>query len=645
MAVALREGKTFRNVEGLVERPDGSRFVASVNIDPVRDENGDVCGAINVFQDISDRKQTTEALRQSEERFRLATRAGTVGVWDWDVTTNKVSWSDSVFAIHGLKPNEFAGTVEAFGALVHPDDQARIQEALQRALRDGAPYEVEFRSTRPDGKVIWIYTTAQIIRDASGAPLRMLGSTVDITRRKEVEAALRESEQRHRQLLSLMPSAVYTCDRDGRITFYNRRAAELWGREPGLNDDDQKFCGALKLWLPDGAELPHAQTPMAVAVRDGVPCRDREVVIERLDGSRVTVNVNIDPLFDDEGRPCGAINVFQDITARVRAEETLHRHQAQLEAELADTQRLQEISATLIQEDNAELLYGKILEAAISMLGADMGCMQMADEQEDALRILACRGLSPDFSKAFDFCRPDARTCCNLARENGERVIVPDVEASGFFAGTEALAEFQKMGVRAVQSTPLVSRNGRLVGMISTHWRRTHQPTERDLRLLDIVARQAADAIERRHAEMLLGKSKSLLEGQKDAFQAAMKGCSLEESLHVLVRLAIGFTGGRARAAFFLTRPDGNTLRHVVGMTKEYAFDVDGFLIGADSLACGLAMHLRQPIITPDVETEPRWEPWRWMARKHDYRACWSFPVHTNDGPVFGTFAMYFREP
>src|SRR5581483_81948 len=147
--------------------------------------------------------------------------------------------------------------------------------------------------------------------------------TRDITEHRQAELALRANEARLRQLLSLLPAAVYTCDSAGCITYYNQRAAELWGREPELGDTCQKFCGAYRLHRLDGSPLPHADTPMAAAVQSGQTTRDEEVVIERPDGSKITVSVNIDPLYDHTGQRCGAINVFQDISARKRAEDAL----------------------------------------------------------------------------------------------------------------------------------------------------------------------------------------------------------------------------------------------------------------------------------------------------------------------------------
>jgi PAS domain S-box-containing protein len=134
---------------------------------------------------------------------------------------------------------------------------------------------------------------------------------------------VRRAAARWDEIYERMPIAVYVCDRDGLIVQFNERAKALWGRAPKLGDTEQRFCGAHRLLLNDGTELPHARTPMAEVLRTGQPARDAEVVIERPDGSRVPVLVNIDPLFDDEGALVGAVNCFQDISRLKQAESDL----------------------------------------------------------------------------------------------------------------------------------------------------------------------------------------------------------------------------------------------------------------------------------------------------------------------------------
>lgn len=148
--------------------------------------------------------------------------------------------------------------------------------------------------------------------------------------RARAEEALRKSEERMTKLLTLMPAAVYTCDAEGRITFFNRHAAELWGREPRLRDEQEKFCGSYRLWKPDGTPLGHQQSPMADAVREGTPRRNIEIVIEQPDGNRIVTNANIDPLHDSDGRLIGAINVFVDVTKQKTIEKKLQESERQL---------------------------------------------------------------------------------------------------------------------------------------------------------------------------------------------------------------------------------------------------------------------------------------------------------------------------
>jgi hypothetical protein len=132
---------------------------------------------------------------------------------------------------------------------------------------------------------------------------------------------------------------------------------------------------------------------------------------------------------------------------------------------------------------------------------------------------------------------------------------------------------------------------------------------------------------------------------QSDRASAAGNDESLAELLKPLVQTAIEKTGGTARAAFYVADASGSKLHHVTGMTQAYARRIDGFAIGPQSLACGLPASMRKAVITPDIIAEPRSQPWLWLAKEADYRACWSFPVETPEGKTVGTFAIYHKEP
>jgi PAS domain S-box-containing protein len=172
---------------------------------------------------------------------------------------------------------------------------------------------------------------------------------------------------------------------------------------------------------------------------------------------------------------------------------------------------LQEISTLLIQEGNLDALYERVLDAAVSLMSADVGSMQKYDPEQDQLRLLASRGFCPEAVAFWERVNRNSATSCGMALSVGHRVIVPDVECSDFMAGSADLNVSRRVGIRAMHSTPLVSRSGRLLGMISTYWGKPHYPTEHEFRALDVLARQAADLIERTQVETALRESEQHL--------------------------------------------------------------------------------------------------------------------------------------
>ena len=177
------------------------------------------------------------------------------------------------------------------------------------------------------------------------------------------------------------------------------------------------------------------------------------------------------------------------------------------ETDLSDIDLLHSISVALIGEQDRTELYGKIVDAAVSITRSQFGTMQLLCPKDDPsghggeLQLLYHHGLSPEAAGFWQWVSPRAYSSCTQALKFGQRAIIPDFETWDEIAGTEDLLAFRRTGIRSAQTTPLLSRSGALLGMISTHWTHPHEPSQRDLRLLDILARQAADLLERTISE------------------------------------------------------------------------------------------------------------------------------------------------
>ena len=144
-----------------------------------------------IIRDITERNRAAEKVAQLAERLELATSAAQIGVWDWNILKNELVWDDQMFGLYGVKKEDFGGAYDAWLSGVHPEDRARCDEAIQQALRNKKPYDIEFRIQWPNGVVRNIKGDGKIARDADGTPLRMTGTNYNITERKRAEEALR----------------------------------------------------------------------------------------------------------------------------------------------------------------------------------------------------------------------------------------------------------------------------------------------------------------------------------------------------------------------------------------------------------------------------------------------------------------------
>ena len=213
-----------------------------------------------------------DALRQSEERLRMALAAGQVGIWDWNIPKNHVTWSEQIYALHDMAPGSFGGRMEDFAPLIHPDDAARVMTALDRALKQGEPYVVEYRFRRADGSVRWLATHGYVTRNAADDPVRMIGTASDVTERVELLAAERNARQaaeaaHHRLALLARAGTVLSGSLDPQDTL--RAIARTlvpdiadWCRIDLLDED-----GCLRRRLAFHTDLVLAQKALDMALR------------------------------------------------------------------------------------------------------------------------------------------------------------------------------------------------------------------------------------------------------------------------------------------------------------------------------------------------------------------------------------------
>ena len=313
-------------------------------------------------------------------------------------------------------------------------------------------------------------------------------------------------------IVEFSDDAIISKDLDGTITSWNRGAVRLFGYAP-----KEAIGKSITMLIPP--DRYDEEPGILNRIRAGESIDHYETVRRRKDGRLIDISLTVSPVYDSSGRIIAASKVARDISARKRAEKALRASQTRLADELLDTKILQKLSIELISEQRAEKLYEQILEAAMELMKADFASIQLLDEERNALRLLAWKNFHEDSAASWQWIDADSATTCGRALATGGRIVLDDIETNDGLADDRNLEEYRRSGIRAMQSTPLTSRSGRPLGMISTHWGKSHRPSGHDFNLFDVLARQAADLIERSRAEAALRDREERLRLSLDASQ------------------------------------------------------------------------------------------------------------------------------
>ena len=320
----------------------GGRFY-SVSVTPFPQES-----YANVYgRDITDRKRAEEALRESEQRLNRAQEIAHLGSWELDLVNNRLTWSNEVYRMFGLKPQEFGATYEAFLEAVHPDDRAAVDAAYSSSLREGRDtYEIEHRVVRKSsGEVRLVHERCQHCRDATGRIVGSVGMVHDITERKRLEEALRTQAEQYSTIVATTSDGFWLVDDKARLLDVN----EVYCRMSGYSREE-----LLRLCVPDLEAVEQADETahqMRTLVENGSDCF--ETRHRAKDGRLFDVEISTTFL----GSKGWFIVFIRDITERKRAEqalraseEALRQANEQLEGKVRErTAELRELNENLME--------------------------------------------------------------------------------------------------------------------------------------------------------------------------------------------------------------------------------------------------------------------------------------------------------
>jgi PAS domain S-box-containing protein len=420
-----------------------------------------------------------EALRLSEERFKLVAEAGHDSIWDLDLASGRLWSTDFGYAdLPSSDGGSHAATVttdwETWSQRLHPDDRERVLRSFQEGL-DGArtSWTDEYRLLKPDGSYVYIMDRAHVVRSPRGQPLRTVGARMDISERKRAE----ETRALHAAIVESSDDAIVSESMEGIILSWNAGAERLFG-----------YKAAEAIGRPGMLHVPADRHEEELAIqsrlRGGHHIEHFETVRLRRDGGRIDVLLSVSPLRDGNGRVFGASRVAHDITRRKQAEQMLRRQAERLRL-------LWEAASVLLTTEDPETMMRTLFAKIAPHFGLDTYFNFMVNETGEALYLKSCTGVPQEDMAGLQRLEFGQAVCGTVAQRRVP-IVATDIQRS-----LDPKVRLVKgYGIRAYACNPLIAE-GRLLGTLSFASRTRDRFAPDEIEFMETICHYVTVAYER----------------------------------------------------------------------------------------------------------------------------------------------------
>jgi PAS domain S-box-containing protein len=545
---------------------------------PVLDDKGEVLCIIHKMEDVTEEVNARRRMEESEALLLSTEDIAHTGSYQIDLSSGTFRFSDGLFRLFGQKPGSFEPSLDFIDSRSHPEDIVPIREILKGAAIDKKPYYYTRRIYSPNGELRTLEVQGKVVGDGAGNAIKLLGMVQDITGRKNAHDQMlrlkdelaRQASDKYHTLFDAIDEGFFRCellfDQAGLpVDIYYLEANQAATRMVG-----EDFTGRrLKEINPEYEAYWYEIFGRVAQTGQG------ERLEQYAQPDKKWYSFYVFKVANEAGNQVAVL--FKDISERKQQEEALRESEARNAADLAGMRRLYELQAKLAGQTDLQAALRDVLAVACEFTGIDRGCVQLLSPNGERLEMFVWQGY-PDDSPFISYFRYEGlETGCEVTRIKRQRLIIEDTVGFPGLAGTRAGAATYADGIRAAQSTPMTSRSGETIGVISTQFRQPHRPGDHELRLLDMLAWTAGEYLERHRADAARRESD---ERYRQLFNSIDEGFCTVEVLFDEQERAIDYrfldTNPTFDAQTGLANATGRTMRELVPYHDEFWFEIYG---------------------------------------------------------------------